>query len=276
MATQTVPPVETAPILELRRVEVTYNRVETAIQGVSIAVPPGQIACLLGPNGAGKTTTLRAISGFLPGDNGKITHGQVVFEGQLLNGKSPHSIAQLGISLIPERDKVFRTLTVEENLRAIPPRGSEADRQRTRALIDELFPILAARRRQTAGYLSGGERQMLAIAKSLILQPRVLLADELSFGIAPTLVGRLMQALRTINQVQNTTIVLVEQNAAAGLQIADYVYILETGRTVLSGPPSLVAANEEVQKFYLGLGADATEESYSDARQHRRKRRWWG
>jgi len=262
------------PLLTTQQLEVTYNHSAVAIQGVSVSVPDGAIVAILGSNGAGKTTTLRAISGFLPGDSAEISGGQVWFAGRNLTGRPPHIVANLGVCLVPERDKVFTTLSVDENLGVVPARGSAADRKRVREFIFEIFPVLAARRDQLAGYLSGGERQMLAISRSLLLLPRVLLADEISLGIAPALVGRLMSALKTISSVQRVTVLLVEQNAAAALSIAEYVYVMETGRIVISGRPEEVMEHHGIREFYLGLSEDNTTASYADVKQYRRRVRW--
>lgn len=263
------------PLLETRHLEVTYNRLQVAIQGVSLAVPAGSIVALLGTNGAGKTTTLRAIGGFLPADYAAVTDGQVSFAGRIITGSAPDVVAGLGISLVPERDKVFTTLTVEENLRAVARPMGQAARSRLTDWLYGLFPALAERRRQQAGYLSGGERQMLAMAMGLSLQPQLLMIDELSFGLAPVMVDSLMAALQQINRERGTTILLVEQNAAVALEVAGYAYIMETGRMVLAGTPAQLKAHADVQEFYLGL-SEAGLRSYAEVKQYRRKRRWWG
>jgi branched-chain amino acid transport system ATP-binding protein len=259
--------------LVVRRVEVTYNRVAIAVQGISLTLPAGRIVAVLGANGAGKTTTLRAISGFLPSDGAAVTDGTVHYGDTELTGKEPHAIARRGIVLIPERNKVFTTLSVQDNLRLVPTPKHRGDPVATAALIDELFPVLRERNKQQAGYLSGGERQMLAIAQALMLEPTVLLADELSLGLAPALVWRILDAVREINRQRGTGVLLVEQNAAAALQIADYVYVLETGRLVLEGTPAELLEDADVQRFYLGTGAGEGERSYADITRSRRKRR---
>jgi branched-chain amino acid transport system ATP-binding protein len=269
-------PLATENAVEVVNVEVTYNRVAIAIQGVSITVPKGAIVAILGSNGAGKTTLLRSMTGFLPGDFAAISDGEVRYEGRRLNDLPPHKIAQRGIALVPERDKVFTTLTVEENLRCgYRPRDRVAANE-TAELIADLFPSLARLRKKVAGYLSGGERQMLAIAQMLLLEPSVVLADELSLGIAPALVDELMEAMRRINAERGISIVLVEQNAPAALAIADYAYIMETGRIVMDGTPERLMEHEDVREFYLGLGSGDAQRSYADVKQYRRKRRWWG
>ncbi|HEU5195635.1 MAG TPA: ABC transporter ATP-binding protein [Methylomirabilota bacterium] len=261
------------PLLALENVEVVYHRVATAIQSVSLQVPERGLVALLGTNGAGKTTTLRAISGFLGADDAAIVAGRVVFLGETLNGRRPHEVARRGVVLVPERDKVFETLTVQENLKAlVPGRGREGlDLER----VLHYFPVLADRRRQLAGYLSGGERQMLALASALLCRPRVLLVDELSFGLAPLIVENLMDLVRRLRDELGIAVVLVEQNAGAALGIADYGYVMEHGRIVYDGPRERLLAHEDVREFYLGLGGGADRRSYIDVKQYRRRRRWF-
>jgi len=201
------------PLLELENLEVVYHRVATAIQGVSLRVPPGSIVALLGTNGAGKTTTLRAISGFLGADDAQIVGGRVVFQGASVTGRPPHELARRGLVLVPERNKVFETLTVQDNLRAlVPGRRADRDAARVPVTLDQVFhyfPALAGRRRQLAGYLSGGERQMLALATALLCRPRVLLVDELSLGLAPLVVESLMILVARLRDELGLAVLLV-------------------------------------------------------------------
>jgi len=261
------------PLLALENVEVVYHRVATAIQSVSLQVPERGLVALLGTNGAGKTTTLRAISGFLGADDAAIVAGRVVFLGETLNGRRPHEVARRGVVLVPERDKVFETLTVQENLRAlVPGRGREGlDLER----VLHYFPVLADRRRQVAGYLSGGERQMLSLATALLCRPRVLLVDELSFGLAPLVVENLMDLVRRLRDELGIAVLLVEQNAGAALSIADHGYVMEHGRIVYDGPCERLLAHADVREFYLGLGSSAERRSYTEVKQYRRRRRWF-
>jgi branched-chain amino acid transport system ATP-binding protein len=266
-------PYEERPVLlEAHSVQVTYNRVAVAIAGVTLKVPEASIVAVLGSNGAGKTTTLRALTGFLPGENGAVTAGRFLFQGQELKRRFPHQIARDGIVLVPERNKVFATLTVDENLAAVVTR-SGGNRQRMHDLAFEVFPPLAGLRTRRGGYLSGGERQMLAIAKALVADPILLLVDELSLGIAPVLVIRLMRSLTTIRDAMGISILLVEQNAAAALQIADHAYVMETGRIVLEGSPAELQSNRDVQQYYLGQGAEGENRKYGATPRHRRS---WG
>lgn len=263
-----------APLLELRKVEVTYHRVLVAVQGISLVVPSGAIVALLGTNGAGKTTTLRAISGFIGLDDARVSEGAILFRGERVENRPPPALTALGIALVPERDKVFESLTVEENLAAAVP----SDASRGQVLLEavwEYFPQLVALRRRLAGLLSGGERQMLAIGSALACAPSLLLVDELSLGLAPRVVADLAERLRRIRRDLGITMLLVEQNAQLALDIADHAYVMENGRIVLEGPPAKLRAHQDVREFYLGA-VGSGRRSYRDVRQYRRSRRWYG
>jgi branched-chain amino acid transport system ATP-binding protein len=258
-------------LLKIEKLEVVYQRVITAVQGISMEVPEGAIVALLGSNGAGKTTTLRAISGFIGLDDARVSEGTIVYRGNRIENRSPHRVTRLGIALVPERGKVFENLSVEENLVAVVPApGRRLDPE----LVYQYFPALAPLRRRAAGYLSGGERQMLAIGAALACAPELLLVDELSQGLAPVLVEELMHRLQTVRKETRTTVLLVEQNAQVALEVADYGYVMENGRIVLDGTPERLRAHQDVQEFYLG-GAGARR-SYRDVKQYRRSRRWYG
>jgi branched-chain amino acid transport system ATP-binding protein len=259
-----------AVLLEVRQLEVVYHKVATAIQGVSVEVPEGKIVAVVGTNGAGKTTTLRAISGFLPAEDTAITDGSIIYGGERINGRLPHETARLGLVLVPEREKVFETLTVAENI-AYPVA------RKTVVAMDDVyayFPQLAERRGQLAGYLSGGEKQMLAIAMALLCGPRILLVDELSLGLAPVAIQALMEVIQRINRELGLTILLVEQNAMAALAISDYGYVMEGGRVVFKGTSDELRNHPDVQEFYLG-GRGSELKSYRAVKQYRRRRRWW-
>jgi branched-chain amino acid transport system ATP-binding protein len=258
-------------LLSLEKLEVTYHRVITAVQGVSLEVPAGSIVALIGNNGAGKTTTLRAISGFLGLDDARVTEGTIGYSGKPIQNEPPHRIARLGITLVPERSKVFENLTVEENLEAAISRGKAVDRE----LIFEYFPILQKVRQREAGYLSGGERQMLAIGSALMCAPELLLIDELSLGLAPRVVLELVDRLRAIRGRLGTTLLVVEQNAQVALDLADYGYVMENGRIVLDGTPDKLRSHPDIREFYLGAGS-GNRRSYRDVKQYRRSRRWYG
>jgi len=264
------------PLLRVDKIEVVYKRAITAVQGVTLAVHDRQIVALLGTNGAGKTTTLRAISGFLGIDDARVTEGAIAFEGARIENRPPHQIATRGVVLVPEREKVFPNLTVAENLAAPVPRAADAaERRRLDEQAYHFFPKLAALRHRIAGLLSGGERQMLAIASALMCRPRLLLVDELSLGLAPVVVQDLMQRLAVIRDELGTAILLVEQSAAAALAIADHAYVMENGRVVLDGDRTRLSSHQDVQQFYLGQ-ASGERRSYREVKQYRRSRRWYG
>ena len=260
------------PLLQVRQLEVVYNRVATAIQGVSLDVPDGSIVALVGTNGAGKTTTLRAISGFLPSEDVAITDGEIALRGERINGRMPHQLAKAGIILVPERDKVFATLSVQDNLAFAAREGAAIPIER----IHGYFPRLRERSAQLAGYLSGGEKQMLAIGMALLCRPTLLLIDELSLGLAPIAIKELMGRLQQISRELHLTVLLVEQNAKAALSIADLGYVMESGRVVFTGTGPELLSHPDVREFYLGGAGQAENKSYRNIKQYRRKRRWWG
>jgi len=264
---------EDEAMLEVRKLEVVYHHVSTAVQGVSFQVHMGMIFALIGANGAGKTTTLRAISGFLGADNAEITDGEVVFSGKRLNGLPPHKITDLGIVIVPERKKIFETLTTSENLRISP--SQKTTRITNEEMIYEYFPGLRMHRQHLAGFLSGGEAQMLAIGQALLCSPKLIMIDELSMGLAPIVVSSLLQTLVRMRKDLDLTVLVVEQNAAAALELADYAAVMENGRIVFDGTPQKLLAHEDIREFYLGV-RDTGQKNYMDVKQYKRKRRWWG
>jgi branched-chain amino acid transport system ATP-binding protein len=262
------------PLLELSNVEVLYDDVILVLRGLSLAVREGDIVALLGPNGAGKSTTLKAISGLLHVEDGEVTDGSIRYDGLEIRGQPAHRIVRSGISQVIEGRRVFEHLTVEENLLA----GAHTRRDRGRIGGDvnqvyRYFPRLGERRRQDAGYLSGGEQQMLALGRALMARPRLMLLDEPSLGLAPLLVREIFDIIRRINVEQGTTMLLVEQNARLALSIATHAYVMEGGRVVLEGPAEELRGNEDVKEFYLGLG-EAGRRSYRDVKHYRRRKRW--
>lgn len=262
--------------LELDQVEVVYERVFLAAQGVNLRVPAGGVVGLLGSNGAGKSTTLRAIGGFLRSERASVTAGSIRYGDEDLVGRPPYRIARQGIVMVPERDKVFVSLSVRENIE-IGEAGTKRRGERSELLdlIYGYFPILRERGTQKAGYLSGGERQMLAIARALMRRPSLLMIDELSLGLAPKTVAHLMEILRRINAEQGTSILFVEQNAHAALQVAQFVYIMESGHIVMGGRPDELRGRADVQELYLGMGEKHVR-SYGEVRPHAKAERWWG
>jgi branched-chain amino acid transport system ATP-binding protein len=266
----------TGPLLAIDKLEVVYQRAITAVQGITLAVEPGRIVALLGTNGAGKTTTLRAISGFLGIDDARVTEGTITFKSERIENSLPHENTRRGIVLVPERDKVFPNLTVAENLTAPVPRSSAAiERRRREGLAYQFFPQLGDLRNRIGGLLSGGERQMLALASGLVCGPELLLVDELSLGLAPLLVKDLLGRLADIRHELGIAILIVEQSATVALDIADYGYVMENGRIVLDGTAERLRRHPDIQEFYLGRKS-GERRSYRDVKQYRRSRRWYG
>lgn len=263
------------PILAFNNVEVVYKRAITAVQGISMNVTAGQIVAILGNNGAGKTTTLRAATGFLGLDDARVTEGTILFKGRPVHNERPDIIARRGLALVPEREKIFPNLTVAENLIVPASHVPAAARRAREAFTLERFPALARLRGRTAGLLSGGERQMLAIASALATHPEVLLIDELSLGLAPVMVAELSNTLTAVREELKLTIVLVEQSASVALSIADYGYVLENGRVVLDGDAERLRSHPDIQNFYLGQ-TSGERRSYRAVKQYRRSRRWYG
>jgi branched-chain amino acid transport system ATP-binding protein len=263
-------------LLNIENLEVVYHSVSTAVQGVSLKVHQSQIVTLLGTNGAGKSTTLKAISGFLGIDNAKVTEGIIEFKGERIQNRPPHAITTRGIALVPEWGKVFESLTVEENLEVCVPSSGHWVAKDDLAQLLAYFPPLVKARKRLAGYLSGGERQMLSISMALLCKPDLLLVDELSLGLAPVVVNELMGLLKVIRDEQGVTILLVEQNALAALEIADYGYVIENGRIVFAGTAEALLKHGDIQEFYLGQSKKESRTSYRDVKQYRRTRRWYG
>ena len=233
-------------LLEVEEIEAGYGPV-VVLRGISFSVEEGEVAAILGPNGSGKTTTLRAVSGVVR------PRGRITFDGTDIAGKSPEQIARLGIGHVPEGRGTFGALTVEDNLRVGAFRRRNADIGADMQRCFDWFPRLEERRREHAANLSGGEQQMLAIARGLMLKPRLLLLDEPSLGLAPVLTRELFRILADIARDERTTVLIVEQNARLALRLADYAYVLEAGSIVLSGDAETVGGEEAVQRAYLGV-----------------------
>jgi branched-chain amino acid transport system ATP-binding protein len=264
-------------MLQVHNLEVVYDDVMLVLRGVSLSVPPGEIVALLGANGAGKSTLLRALTGLLDVHHGKITRGAVLLDGEPVGQLRPAALVRRGISQVMEGRRIFGELTVEENLRLGGHTNVKRYRERSEHVF-ELFPVLAQRRRETAGYLSGGEQQMLAMGRALMADPRFLLLDEPSLGLAPRLVEQVRQLIVEINAT-GTGVLLVEQNATMALSIASHGYVMETGQIVLDKPAAELLADEDIREFYLGLRADtegveADRRSYRDVKHYRRRKRW--
>jgi branched-chain amino acid transport system ATP-binding protein len=243
-------------VLEIKGLDVVYQGVIQGLSDFSLKVPEGTIVALLGANGAGKTTTLKAISNFLPLEDGRVTRGTITLEGDNILKLAPHEIVRRGIFHVREGRYVFSDMTVEENLMAAT--FARKGGQSRQAAFDEVysyFPILSERRRQMAGYLSGGEQQMLAIGRALVADPRIILLDEPSLGLAPLIVNEIFEIITRINREKKVSILLVEQNAVIALKYASYGYVLESGHAVLMGTTRELAKNKDIQKFYLGVDA---------------------
>jgi branched-chain amino acid transport system ATP-binding protein len=252
-------------MLSLNNIEVIYNDVILVLKGMSMEVPQGKIVGLLGSNGAGKSTTLKAISGLLKPEDGEVTDGGIVFMNEEIHHMDAENIVRKGIFQVMEGRRVFEHLTTEENLIAGGYTRSDSGHVRPDLeMVYEYFPRLKERHNQTAGYLSGGEQQMLAIGRALMAKPKLMMLDEPSLGLAPLLVREIFDIIKRINEEHGTTILLVEQNANLALSVADYAYIMENGRIVLDGYPDDLRANADVREFYLGLTEVGSRKSYRD------------
>jgi branched-chain amino acid transport system ATP-binding protein len=258
--------------LAVANLEVVYDDVMLVLRGVSLTLRPGGVVALLGANGAGKTTLLRAITGLLPIHRGKITKGRITLNGRDITTNDAASRVKAGLAQVMEGRRIFGELTVDENLRAGAYTSRPTLAQRYERVMDQ-FPLLERRRRQVAGYLSGGEQQMLAIGRALMSSPSVLVLDEPSLGLAPKVVEQIREIIVDINS-QGTSVLLVEQNATMALSIADQGYVLEHGRVVRDGPGDELVADKDIREFYLGIGEAAERRSYRDVKTYRRKKSW--
>ncbi|MEZ5889268.1 MAG: ABC transporter ATP-binding protein [Xanthobacteraceae bacterium] len=261
-----------SPLLAVRNIEVVYDEVILVLRGLSLDVPRGAVVALLGANGAGKSTTLKAISGLLKTENGEVTRGEITFDGERIDGGDPVRTVRRGISQVMEGRRIIADLTALENLRlgAFTRRDKEVARDIDMVL--NYFPRLKERT-GLAGYLSGGEQQMLAIGRALMARPRLILMDEPSMGLSPLLVKEVFGIIRDINRDLGVTILLVEQNARAALSVASYGYIMEQGKVVLDGTADTLRDNEDVKEFYLG-GAGDQRRSFKNLKSFRRRKRW--
>jgi len=252
-------------LLEINNLESFYGPI-MAIRGVSLKVDKGQIVAVLGANGAGKSTLLKTISGIMDPEK-----GEVLFDGQPIQGHEPHKIVEQGIVHVPEGREVFPLLTVDENLSlGAYTRGDRAEIERDREMVFDYFPILAERRGQEAGTLSGGQQQMLAIGRGLMLRPKIMLLDEPSLGLSPLLVQEIFAILRRLNSEEHVTMMLVEQNARIALELADIGYVMEIGRIVMDGSADRLMESEDIKSFYLGH----QEEGQRGEKRWKRKKTW--
>ena len=260
------------PIVQVNNLEVMYNGAIRALNGVSIVVPPGGFVSVLGANGAGKTSLVRAITGNLGVVGGAITEGSVLFEGQDVTSASSRSIVKLGVGQVPEGRLVFARLSVEENL--LCGAATRSDKEAMAADMDrvwKLFPQRAGRRKEQAGWLSGGEQQMVAVGRAIMTSPRLLILDEMSLGLGPLVVREIFDLLVRLNREEGLSVLMIEQNARLAMESSQYSYVLETGRTVLEGPTADLRRDPHVEELYLGGAGDARE-VYEALKRFRRKK----
>ena len=263
------------PLLAVNNVEVIYDHVILVLKGVSLEVSEGGIVALLGANGAGKSTTLKAISGLLRTERGEVTKGTIELDGEAVHRRDPADIVRRGVVQVMEGRHVFEHLTVEENL--LTGAYSRRNGDTLRRDLDRVytyFPRLTQRRGVAAGYISGGEQQMLAIGRALMAHPRLMLLDEPSMGLAPMLVGEIFEIVSRLNREEGVAVLLAEQNATIALRFAQHGYVMENGRIVLDGDAKTIADNEDIKEFYLGLSGVGQRKSYRDVKHYRRRKRW--
>jgi len=263
------------PLLTVNNIEVIYDHVILVLKGVSLRVPEGGIVALLGANGAGKSTTLKAISGLLRTERGDVTKGGIEFQGRPIHRKPPDAVVREGIVQVMEGRHVFEHLTVEENLLTGGYTRRNGDSlRRDLDLVYTYFPRLTQRRGVRAGYISGGEQQMLAIGRALMARPKLMLLDEPSMGLAPMLVAEIFEIVSRLNREEDVAVLLAEQNATIALTFAQYGYVMESGRIVLDGDAKTIADNEDIKEFYLGLSGVGQRKSYRDVKHYKRRKRW--
>ena len=265
----------TRPLLSVNNIEVIYDHVILVLKGVSLCVSEGGIVALLGANGAGKSTTLKAISGLLRTERREVTKGTIEFQAQPIHRKDPAEVVKRGIVQVMEGRHVFEHLTVEENLLTggYTRRNGHSTKQELE-LVYHYFPRLAERRQVRAGYISGGEQQMVAIGRALMARPKLMLLDEPSMGLAPMLVNEIFEIVSRMNREAGVAVLLAEQNATMALRFAQYGYVMENGRIVLDGDARTISENEDIKEFYLGLSGVGQRKSYRDVKHYRRRKRW--
>ncbi|MBW1649241.1 MAG: ABC transporter ATP-binding protein [Deltaproteobacteria bacterium] len=262
-------------ILKINNIEVKYHEVMLVIKGVSIKVPKGEIVALLGANGAGKSTTLKAVSGLLTPDNGKVTDGSIEFRGERIDKMPAEKIAKKGIVQVIEGRRVFEHLTVEQNLKV----GAHLRKTSGRAvkegleLVYNYFPRLKIKRNEIAGFISGGEQQMTVVGRALMTEPELILLDEPSMGLAPLLIQEIFNIITRLNKEEKISILLVEQNAKLALNVAPYAYIMENGRIVMDDTSEKLLENPDIKDFYLGMGGTGRK-NFRDVKHYRRRKRW--
>lgn len=263
------------PILSVNNIQVVYKDVILVLKGMSLDVNEGKIVTILGNNGAGKTTTLKAISGILKSEDGEVTDGSIEFYGERIDKKYPEDIVRMGVFQVMEGRRVVEDMTVEENLMAgAHTQRNRKNKKKDMEMVYHYFPRLTERRKVMAGYISGGEQQMLVVGRALMSRPKLLLLDEPSMGLSPLLVAEIFNIIRTINNEKNISLLLVEQNARLALSIASHGYVMENGRIVLDDTVEKLMDNEDVKEFYLGLTEVGKKKSYRDVKHYKRRKRW--
>lgn len=265
-------------MLNLTNTEVMYNGVIMVLKGVSMEVDEGGIVALLGANGAGKTTTLKAISGLIQTEEGRVTDGRIVFENESIENRDPSEVVKMGIIQVMEGRKILEHLSVNQNLLigAHLRKDSAKIKEDIDVIYTQYFPLIKRLKSQIAGYLSGGEQQMLLIGRALMAKPQLILLDEPSLGLAPLIVKNIFDVLGQINKQEKITLLVVEQNVKVALTLAQYGYIMENGRIVLHGEADKLMKNEDVMEFYLGLSHEGRRRSYKEIKSYRRRKRWLG
>ena len=267
----------TTRTLSINNIEVVYNSVILVLRGITLEVAPGAVVSLLGPNGAGKSTTLKAISGLLKAELGEVTRGQILWGDERLDVLSAEDVVRMGLVQVIKGRLLFRHLTVEENLRV----GGKVY-QGGRSIRDDLervyhyFPRLRDLSKRVSGYLSGGGGQMLVVGRAMMAHPQILMLDEPSLGLAPLLVHEIFEIIHEINLQEGMSVLIVEQNARAALELADYAYVMENGRIVLDGPADQLRENEDIKEFYLGLNQAGGRKNYREVKHYKRRKRWLG
>lgn len=261
-------------ILEINNISVVYSDVIQVLKGVSLVVKRKSITTLIGSNGAGKTTTLKAISGLLKPENGRVTEGTISYDGLPIQNQAPEVITRKGIIQVLEGRQPFKYLTVEENLIVGTAIRWQKPYKKDLEMVYNYFPAIVRRRKMLAGYCSGGELQMIVMGRALMAHPALLLLDEPSLGLAPMVVREIFEIIKKINEEQETSIILVEQNANMALQISDYGYVMENGKVVMEGAAKNLVENPDIKEFYLGMGASGALKSYNDVKSYRRRKRW--
>ena len=264
-------------LLQLNNVEVVYSDVILVLKGINLSVPTGKIVALLGANGAGKTTTLKAISGLLRSEDGEVTGGSIVFDGQPVHREEPQELVRRGLVPVVEGRKILPHMTVDQNLMVggtvLPDKAARLE------MIEKVygyFPKLTRLKNRVSGYLSGGEQQMLAIGRALMARPRLILLDEPSLGLAPMIVAEIFELVGRLRDDEGIAFLVVEQNAKVALRLADQGYVMENGRIVLDGTGAELRDNEDIKEFYLGMSLAGHGKSFKDVKSYKRRKRWLG